>query len=50
MQWIDSLPNGKGTGRSKLKAVADDKLYIVQIWLIVSDSRENIVLKENASY
>ena len=48
---INSLPNNKILGWSKLKAFADDKLKVAKIMIFVFDSVENIVgNEEKASF
>ena len=51
LRCINSLPNYKFSDYSKLKAVADDNLNVVQIMISVYKRVENIVGKgETADY
>ena len=48
---LNPLPNGKILLQSKLKAIADIKLKVIQMAKFVLDKTENIVGKEeNAGY
>ena len=48
---LNSLPNDKISDKSKLKAIADDKLKVIKMAKFVLDKVENIVGKEeNAGY
>ena len=48
---LNPLPNNKILDQSKLKAIADEKLKVIQLAKFVLDKTENIVGKEeNAGY
>ena len=45
--WLNSLPNDKILGLSKLKAIADDQLKVIPMAKFVLDKIENIDIDIN---